>query len=100
MEELSEAPGAQVGRRLLIRGIVQGVGFRWYMVETARRLGVSGWVRNRADGRVEALVCGEPEAVAALIHWAGTGPRGARVDEVQVEESTERVEGFAQRPTG
>lgn len=92
-------PADEVGRRLLIRGVVQGVGFRWYMREAARRIGVSGWVRNLRDGRVEALVCGEPEAVAAMIHWASEGPPNSRVDEVLVEESAERVAGFEQRST-
>lgn len=92
-------PDDRVGRRLLIRGVVQGVGFRWHMIEAARRLGVSGWVRNRHDGRVEALVCGAPEAVAAMIHWAGMGPPHARVDEVLVEDSAERVEGFVRQAT-
>ena len=89
----------QVGRRLVIRGRVQGVGFRWSMVELALRLGVDGWVRNRRDGCVEALVCGPHAEVAAVIHWAGQGPAGARVEGVQVEESNERVDGFSQRAT-
>lgn len=89
----------RVGRRLVIRGQVQGVGFRWSMVEQARRLGVGGWVRNRRDGSVEALVCGPNPEVAAMIHWAGQGPVGARVDGVEVEESAERCEEFAQAAT-
>jgi len=90
---------ADVGRHLLIRGLVQGVGFRWFMYQEARRLRVAGWVRNLRDGRVEALLCGPQAAVAALIHWASFGPPGARVDEVLVEDSLERVEGFAKRPS-
>ena len=85
-----------VGRRLLIRGHVQGVGFRWSMMAEARRLGLGGWVRNRRDGTVEAVVCGPNEAVAAMIHWAGHGPDGARVDGVEVEETGERHAAFTQ----
>lgn len=88
-----------VGRRLWIRGRVQGVGFRWHLGEEARRLGLSGWVRNRRDGRVEALVCGPQAKVAALILWATGGPPAARVDEVCVEDTAERVQGFLQQPT-
>ncbi|MFT3733993.1 MAG: acylphosphatase [Rhodocyclaceae bacterium] len=76
----------QVIRRLRIRGRVQGVGYRWNMVQAANELGLRGWVRNRSDGSVEALVGGAHAAVAALIHWAGKGPVGARVDGVEVEE--------------
>ena len=88
-----------VARHLLIRGIVQGVGFRWFMAQEARKLRVNGWVRNLRDGRVEALICGSQAAVAAMIHWASFGPTGARVDEVWVEESPERAQGFEKRPT-
>ena len=80
-----------VGRRLVIRGYVQGVGFRWSMREAACRLGVGGWVRNRRDGSVEALICGPHAEVAAMIHWAGQGPAGARVEGVEVEETAERL---------
>lgn len=88
-----------VGRHLLIRGVVQGVGFRWFLLQEARKLRVNGWVRNLRDGRVEALLCGPQAAVAALIYWASSGPAGARVDEVWVEESPERAQGFEKRPT-
>lgn len=80
--------GDEVVRHLRIYGRVQGVGYRWSMVGQARALGVGGWVRNRGDGSVEALLSGPHEQVAALIHWAGCGPAGARVDEVEVEEGT------------
>jgi len=89
----------RVGRRLVIRGLVQGVGFRWSMTAEARRLGLGGWVRNRRDGAVEALICGPNEAVTAMIYWAGHGPDGARVEGVEVEESSERHEEFIQAAT-
>lgn len=92
-----------VGRKLRIRGLVQGVGFRWSMVQTANHLGVCGWVRNRLDGSVEALVCGPHTEVAAMIHWAGQGPAGARVESVVVSESAVddglRAENFSQAAT-
>ncbi|MBE2260013.1 MAG: acylphosphatase [Rhodobacteraceae bacterium] len=69
-------------RNLRIRGRVQGVGYRWALSAEAQRLGLSGWVRNRRDGSVEALVRGPVEAVDALIVWAHRGPAMARVDSV------------------
>lgn len=89
-------------RRLHIRGRVQGVGFRYAMRHEAARLGVSGWVRNRADGGVEALVHGEAAAVEALIGWARRGPPAARVTDVDVSPAGEDEapqSGFALRPT-
>jgi len=63
---------------LLISGRVQGVGFRWSMCAAAIEHGALGWVRNRRDGRVEAVVDGAPQAVAAMLAWAQHGPaRGA-----------------------
>ena len=71
--------------RLIVRGRVQGVWFRGAMQDEARRLAVSGWVRNRPDGAVEAEVEGERAAVEAMIAWAHHGPPGARVTDVAVE---------------
>ncbi len=87
-------------RRLLISGFVQGVGYRVSMAGEARALGVAGWVRNRRDGSVEALLSGEAEAVARLIVWARRGPPGARVAHVHVElAEPETGSGFELRPT-
>ena len=69
--------------RLLIRGRVQGVGFRDALQQEAERLGVTGWVRNLAGGGVEALAQGDPAAVALLLEWARRGPPAARVDRLE-----------------
>ena len=95
-------PHATITRHLVVHGLVQGVGYRWSMVQAAQRLGVRGWVRNRRDGKVEALVAGEPDAVEALVHWARQGPAGARVAAVDVSEAeaaSNLPDGFAQRET-
>ena len=71
-----------VARQIRVSGRVQGVGYRASLQDEARRRGVNGWVRNRSDGSVEALLQGAPEAVEALIAWARRGPPGARVSEL------------------
>ena len=68
----------------IIEGIVQGVCFRAYTQQEARRWGVSGWVKNRYDGSVEAVFEGNGEAVEAVITWCYSGPAHARVDNVRV----------------
>lgn len=72
-------------KRLVIAGRVQGVGFRAWMVEKARALGVSGWVRNRMDGSVEALVAGDVAAVEELLRLCRRGPRMAEVASIDEE---------------
>jgi len=85
-------------RRILIRGRVQGVGYRDWMVREAERLGVQGWVRNRLDGVVEALVAGDEAAVQALLSACRRGPTLARVDEIAEEFTEPPVEpGFRRR---
>ncbi len=84
---------------LRILGRVQGVGFRMHMQREAQRHGVTGWVRNRRDGSVEAIVQGAREAVDALIEWARRGPPSARVTDVQMTEGTGDYETFERRPT-
>ena len=88
-----------MAKHLKISGRVQGVGFRYSMGEEAARLGVTGWVRNRRDGTVEAVIDGAPDAVEALLAWARRGPRGASVTEVEVVEIRESFERFEMRPS-
>ena len=86
--------------RVRIAGRVQGVGYRAWAMDSARRLGLRGWVRNRADGTVEALLTGDDEAVAAMIEACRKGPRGARVDDVTVNEAEDDgAIGFTACPT-
>jgi acylphosphatase len=85
-----------IRRHVVVRGLVQGVGFRISIRRMARTRGVAGWVRNRGDGAVEAVFEGEPDAVKRLVEWCGHGPRGAEVDDVEeVDEPPEGLEGFA-----
>jgi acylphosphatase len=88
-----------VAKHLTISGRVQGVGYRASMIDEARRLGVSGWVRNRRDGTVEAVVAGTPDAVAAIVAWARRGPPGARVTDVAVAEADGAFGEFDWLPT-
>lgn len=74
-----------VTRQIRIHGHVQGVGYRDYLRDEADRLGVTGWVRNRADGSVEAVVQGSAEAVERILSWARRGPPAARVTQLSAE---------------
>jgi acylphosphatase len=78
-----------VTRRFVVSGRVQGVGFRWFVRSLARELGLTGWVRNLADGRVEAEASGAPEALEAFERRLREGPRGAAVAAVEVQEAPE-----------
>jgi acylphosphatase len=86
--------------RLRVTGRVQGVGYRLWVMRTAAHLGLRGWVRNRTDGSVEALVTGAADDVAAMIEACREGPPGARVADVAAAPDEEdRSVGFEARPT-
>jgi acylphosphatase len=89
----------RVARHFLISGRVQGVGFRFFAEDAASREGVHGWVRNLPDGRVEAAAEGEAEAIERFARALRQGPRGARVDEVEVDDRVPsgRESGFSIR---
>jgi acylphosphatase len=84
---------------LIVSGRVQGVGFRQFMVGTAHALHVTGWVRNRADGSVEATISGTPEAVHTMIERARRGPSHAAVTDLRVGEAHGTFERFDLLPT-
>ncbi len=88
-----------ITRHLSIRGRVQGVGFRNYMAYKAAELGIRGWVRNRVDGSVEAVVQGTSSAVAAVIECAHRGPRASQVISVDVHDDSGKYASFDMRPT-
>jgi acylphosphatase len=79
-------------RRFLVRGRVQGVGFRWFVEREAHILGIAGWVRNNVDGSVEILAMGSREQLLGLRSRLRQGPRAARVDDVE-ETETKPVAG-------
>ena len=85
---------ADVARRVLVSGQVQGVGFRHHTKVRARELGLAGWVRNLPDGDVEAWLEGPEDAVESMIAWLRRGPPAARVDDVAVD--TAEPAGHAQ----
>lgn len=90
----------KIVRLLRIHGRVQGVWYRASAQGEASRLGLAGWVRNRSDGSVEALVMGPAVEVEAFIAWAHQGPPKAQVLRVEVSDTAvEAVSGFTQRPT-
>ncbi len=87
--------------RLTITGRVQGVGYRDWALGTGLRLGLTGWVRNRTDGSVEALIVGEEGVVGQMIEACRRGPPMARVDEIDIDPVDLDVmpEGFTRLPT-
>jgi acylphosphatase len=76
-------------RHIIARGRVQGVGYRAFVADEAMNRGIAGWVRNRRDGTVEAVLAGPPDAMAGMIEACRKGPWGARVGGVDVREGTE-----------
>ena len=87
---------SRVGRRVCVHGRVQGVFFRQWTLGQARALGVSGWVRNCADGSVEAHVVGDEQSVATMIDRMRRGPSQARVDDITTQEiDADAPEGFS-----
>jgi acylphosphatase len=80
-------------RRFLVRGRVQGVGFRWFVEREAHMLGIAGWVRNNSDSTVEVLAMGTPEQLSGLRSRLQQGPRAARVDDVE-ESAAKPVPGL------
>ena len=99
------SPAATVTKLLRIHGLVQGVCYRESMRQEAQQLGVTGWVRNRRDGTVEALVQGTPRSVDGIIDWCGRGPQHAQVARVEIvgdsaqATSGERFDAFLTLPT-
>jgi acylphosphatase len=89
----------RIARRYIISGRVQGVGFRYYAEAAAAREGIHGWVRNLPDGRVEASAEGEADAVDRFESKLRHGPPGARVEDVEVEDTVPagRDAGFSVR---
>ena len=87
----------KIKARVRIEGLVQGVNYRYATRQKALELGVSGWVRNLADGSVECLMEGERDKVEALIRWCHHGPSGARVTKVTTrwEEYRGDLQGFS-----
>jgi acylphosphatase len=75
-----------IARRLVVSGRVQGVGYRYAMTGAARAMGVSGWVRNRRDGTVEALVQGDEASIERMLEWCRHGPPAARVTGLAIGE--------------
>ena len=86
-------------RHLIISGRVQGVWYRESMRLEAERLGVTGWVRNRDDGAVEAVVQGEDEVLAAIIDWCWKGPPAARVEHIAITPAEGEFGAFERRPS-
>jgi acylphosphatase len=86
--------------RLRIEGFVQAVGYRHFAIEEATRLGLDGWIRNRADGTVEAVISGGTKAVEAFVQACMRGPAGSRVENVELSPAAPpEGKGFKRRPS-
>jgi acylphosphatase len=96
---------SRIARHLRIHGTVQGVWYRESMRQEAAQLGVTGWVRNRLDGSVEAVVQAAPQAVEAITEWCKRGPERTEVTRVEIAEAgeaasgNERLDSFLKFPT-
>lgn len=77
---------AHIGMHVYVSGQVQGVAFRYTAIRQARSLGVTGWVKNLHDGRVELLLEGNDDAVRQMVTWCHQGPRAAHVTQVEEEQ--------------
>ncbi|HZH08163.1 MAG TPA: acylphosphatase [Lautropia sp.] len=86
------------GIHVLVRGRVQGVGFRYFVKQAADALGVAGWVRNLHDGRVEAVLVGPEAQVQPVLDQMVRGPRNAQVDELATRPASSEESGAAMRP--
>jgi acylphosphatase len=91
---MASAEQTTQARRFLVRGRVQGVGYRWFVEREAHILGIAGWVRNNADGSVEVLAQGSGDQLLGLRSRLRAGPRAARVDDVE-EVEAKPVAGLA-----
>lgn len=95
-----ESESDQTALRLRVEGFVQAVGYRHFAIAEATRLALDGWIRNRADGTVEILVCGETKAVEAFVAASMRGPKGSRVKNVELHKAEPPAEkGFHRRPS-
>ena len=86
MDSRHPAFGNMTAIAVVVTGRVQGVGFRYSTEREARRLGISGWVRNRIDGNVEVWAQGADDAVTLFVTYLETGPRAARVNSIEISE--------------
>ena len=83
-----------VSRRWIVRGRVQGVGYRWFAIRQAERLGVVGWVANRPDGAVEVVAQGTAPQIDSMHQALSTGPRSGHVESVEMYEMSPEIEAF------
>ena len=84
---MTQSNNSTLARRYIVRGRVQGVGFRWFVEREAHILGIAGWVRNNYDGSVEVLAQGTRDQLSGLHSRLREGPRAARVDHVEVSDA-------------